>query len=405
MKNIRFFIYFMLIFLVATGLFCAQEKSIPNLFIEADVANLREAIEKIEFVRLVENMDLAQISLKIRKHDFDSIYYLEFKGFGDFEGIDDDYVIKIKSEEDEIQSIIKNIEIALLKYMSKTKLKNNFKIHFDKNMKANKKQEDEWDYWVFQVGGSINLTGEQTRDTQTFSGFVYADRITDEVRLDINLSASYESQNYELIDSTITSVYENYSHTSSLVKSLGDHFAYGFHFGTTQSSYDNLDLYAYITPAVEYNLFPYWKSNHYILRAYYRAGYVYNNYIEETVYNKWEDHLAKQWLSLAFSANENWGTILASISGSNYFHDLTLYRLTTNNSIDFKLFGGLALSLGFDFSLISSQLSLPLSEASEEEILLGEILLETSFDYSLTFGFTYTFGSDKAHVVNPRFGY
>ena len=54
--------------------------------------------------------------------------------------------------------------------------------------------------------------------------------------------------------------------------------------------------------------------------------------------------------------------------------------------------------------MIRDQLSLPIEEATQEEILLHQRKIATDYDYNISFGFRYTFGSIYSNVVNSRFG-
>ena len=59
--------------------------------------------------------------------------------------------------------------------------------------------------------------------------------------------------------------------------------------------------------------------------------------------------------------------------------------------------------LSGDLQLVRDQIYLPRQGATEEEILLRQRELATSFTYSGSIGISYTFGSTSAGVVNPRF--
>lgn len=50
------------------------------------------------------------------------------------------------------------------------------------------------------------------------------------------------------------------------------------------------------------------------------------------------------------------------------------------------------------------QLNLPKGDASLDEILLRRRELATDYDYHISIGLSYTFGSVYSNVVNPRFG-
>jgi len=63
------------------------------------------------------------------------------------------------------------------------------------------------------------------------------------------------------------------------------------------------------------------------------------------------------------------------------------------------------LSLNAGYSQIHNQISLPKGGATLEEILLNRKILATNYSYSMSIGFSYTFGSIYSNVVNPRFGF
>ncbi len=69
-----------------------------------------------------------------------------------------------------------------------------------------------------------------------------------------------------------------------------------------------------------------------------------------------------------------------------------------------RLVRGLSVFMFGNVSRIRDQVFLPLEEASEEEILLGNVRLPTSFEYGMSVGLSYTFGSIYNNIVNPRFG-
>ncbi|MFA9453938.1 MAG: hypothetical protein ACERK6_08490, partial [Candidatus Aminicenantaceae bacterium] len=55
------------------------------------------------------------------------------------------------------------------------------------------------------------------------------------------------------------------------------------------------------------------------------------------------------------------------------------------------------------YERIHDQLALPIGDASIDEVLLRRRELATDYDYSLSVGFRFTFGSVYSNVVNPRF--
>jgi hypothetical protein len=61
------------------------------------------------------------------------------------------------------------------------------------------------------------------------------------------------------------------------------------------------------------------------------------------------------------------------------------------------------LSFSAQYDALRDQISLPRSAATPEEILLRTQQLPTDSTYSITVGFSYTFGSIYNSAVNSRF--
>ena len=75
-----------------------------------------------------------------------------------------------------------------------------------------------------------------------------------------------------------------------------------------------------------------------------------------------------------------------------------------SSSIDVRLFKGFSVEVRGRYDLIRDQLNLPLEGATLDEVLLQRKELATEYEYSISVGFRYTFGSVYSNVVNPRFG-
>ena len=109
-------------------------------------------------------------------------------------------------------------------------------------------------------------------------------------------------------------------------------------------------------------------------------------------------------LSVTFEQKEPWGNVSGRIEGSHFFHDFSKNKLVFSGNISFRLFRGFSLNLNGRYSSIRDQLSLPKEGASFDEVLLRIKQLQTNYSYSLSLGFSYSFGSIFSNVVNPRFG-
>lgn len=235
-------------------------------------------------------------------------------------------------------------------------------------------------------------------------GSLSANRVTPDSKLRMSLSANYNESNFEVDGEKISSYSDRKSFNGLYVKSISDHWSIGTWITASSSTYSNIDIALSPAPAVEYNLFPYSESTRRQLCFLYRLGYSFRRYREETIYDKLSENLLSESLSVTLELKERWGSISGSVEGSHYFHDLSKYRVEIYSDLELRIFKGVSLNLFGVFSLIHDQLSLPKGEATLDEVLLQRKELETNFDYFVSIGFSYTFGSVYSNVVNPRFG-
>jgi hypothetical protein len=101
---------------------------------------------------------------------------------------------------------------------------------------------------------------------------------------------------------------------------------------------------------------------------------------------------------------ERWGSLNASLEGSHYFHDFSKWKFNFFCNLNLRLFEGFSLDISGSYSAIRDQLSLRRGDASERDILTHQREIAKDYDYRMSFGFRYTFGSIFSNVVNPRFG-
>jgi long-subunit fatty acid transport protein len=92
------------------------------------------------------------------------------------------------------------------------------------------------------------------------------------------------------------------------------------------------------------------------------------------------------------------------VEWSQYLNNLDLSRLEADGEVSWRLARGFSLTAGVNASRIRHQISLPRRGATPEEILLELRELQSGYEYRLSFGVTYTFGSIYSSIVNPRFG-
>jgi len=264
---------------------------------------------------------------------------------------------------------------------------------------------DPWDFWTFRIRAGGQLRGEQQQNARSFNGTVTANRTTDALKLEFASFARKSRDSYTLSDSSVyVSTSEQYSADALAVWSLGAHWSAGGRAGANRSTYSNQDLSVSAGPAVEYDIFPYDESTRKKLTFMYTIEPVYFNWEEVTVTGRLSETRLRHQLQVGTQIQQPWGQIFGSVSGVQYFHDLSVHRIDTFAGFTLRLVRGLELNVFGDFSRIKDQFGLPAGGLTDEEILTQRRALETDYQYGVNFSLSYRFGSKFANVVNPRMG-
>src|SRR3989339_344570 len=388
------------------------QKDAVNIYIDCPGFDLNHIKENIRFVNYVRDRKEAYVHIMVNNQATGSggyEYSVFFIGQFQFSGTND--TLKFNTEptstEEETRAQLLNVlKLGLIRYIAKTPQASFISIQYNGNNEgAGENVKDKWDNWVF----SFNLGGWfQGEDSYKYSnawGSVSARRITPDWKLIFSLSESY-NESYYKIDDTTSYISSNNSNSfrNVTVKSLNDHFSAGGSISLNTSTYNNYKFKASLAPALEYNLFKYSESTRKQLRFLYTIGVNQAYYNDTTIFNKTEELLFMQDLSVAFQYIEKWGTISLSVSGSNYLHDFSKNSIDIYSSCSMRIFKGLSLSFSAGYSFVRNQLSLSKEGVSSEEILLRIRALQTSYSYWASVSLSYTFGSIYNNVVNPRFG-
>ncbi len=266
---------------------------------------------------------------------------------------------------------------------------------------------DRWNNWVFSLRGEASLDGEESRREMQLGGSISADRITPDWKITLGAEIEHQRERFN-IDEEDEEPFEVERRERNfrwlVVKGLGEHWSAGATGEVESSTFTNTSLSVSASPAIEYNVFPYSQYTRRQLRILYALGPRSLNYYEETLFLKTEETLVRHELSATFDQRERWGSLEARVEWSQYLHDLDLSRLEADGEVSLRIARGLSVSAEVNASRIRDQLSLPARGATPEEILLRLRQLSSGYEYSFSFGLTYTFGSIFSSVVNPRFG-
>lgn len=385
------------------------KKTAPKVFIDCgmcDIDHIRTEITFVNYVRDRKEADVHVLVTSLRTGAGGREYTLAFIGQNRFEGIDDThkYFTETTDTEDEIrEGMAKALKVGLMSYVAKTPISSRIRISY-RDVVQEAAVKDKWNFWVFSISGNGRLSGEEHYKSKSIRGSFSASRVTPELKISFSLYGSHSQQNFDYDSTSLESTRDSLSLGGLVVKSINDHWSYGAYFDSGSSSYENIKFGLTFQPAIEYNHFPYSQSTRRQLRFLYRIGFNSVKYREETIYNKMEETLWKQSLSITFDIKEKWGSISTTLAGSHYFHDATKYRLTLFNILNIRIIKGLNFFAFGGGSRIHDQLSLVKGDVSLDEILLRRRQLATGYDYFVAVGLSFTFGSIFTNVVNPRFG-
>ena len=270
--------------------------------------------------------------------------------------------------------------------------------------------DDPWNFWVFNVRMTGSMEGQEAERQTQVETRVSADRVTEEWKFGLSGRFDYEENEFDLSSGTVRSINRNGNVYGQLIKSLGAHWSAGMTTYSNTSSSNNTDLSMSISPTVEFAFFPYSQTSTRDFRARYEVNIRRNQYEELTVYNKMDQVLVQNQLMIFSNFRQPWGSSRASISLESYVTDFEeslfdLYNIRFRTEFDIRVARGLSLTTDVELSSVHDQIWLPAQQSNDEDVLLGNKNLPTSFEYEVSLGFSYRFGSIYNNVVNPRFGY
>jgi len=274
--------------------------------------------------------------------------------------------------------------------------------------------QDPWNLWIYRVNGNVNLTGEQlTSRTELTSSFV-ANRVTETWKINLGVSGNYNQRDFKLFvpsttvpggrDTVNEVVLQRTANANALIgRSLNAHWTLGTKVALGFSEPLNQKLALRLSPAIEYNYFPWAEAQSHQLTALYYVGPNYYRYYETTVFDELEETRYNHTLLFSLTQRQTWGNTNLSLEGSHYLHDPERNHVTVSGFMDFRLGRGFSVNLRGSASRVRDQIYIAARPQSERDILTQRQQLQTNFRYSMNVGMSYTFGSIYNSIVNQRF--
>lgn len=370
---------------------------------------------EIEFVEFVRDRNVAQVHVLITSQGTGGggrSFRLSFLGRERFRGLEDEMRFSVRAnlaDEPVLARLAHHVELGLVRYVARTEAADRLRVGYEagageQGRAAISPGEDPWNFWVFEAGLRGGLEGEERSSSIRLFGELEANRVTEETKVELELSGSYAESTFDVDDTTtVTSLRRTYDTEGLVVWSLGPHWSAGAQVSAGHSSFRNQNLTLRTAPGIEYNLFRYEDSERKQLTFLYTIGPEFFDWQEETIFGETSETRARQRLEVSLNVRQPWGSAGGRFEASSFLGDLDRHRLQLFSGVELRLFEGVSLDLFGQVARVQDQINLPAGDATEEEILLRIRELQTDFEYDLSIGFSYTFGSIFSSVVNPRF--
>ena len=410
------FVFLILLCVFESNLFAQESQSQQNgqenaikIFVDG-YWQLDYLRQELKFANYVRDPKLADVYILVSTQSTGgggTEYKIYFNGQKQFSSMNDTLTyVSLPSDADETRraGVVKKMKLGLIRYAAKTPVSDDLKVSYLKTQEEVTEVKDKWNYWVFRTSLHSGLSGEKSFKDYNYNGSFRADRITEDWKMRFYLSSSYNESIFKGDEESFKSINRNTNINATFVKSLGDHWSVGLFGNIRSSTRDNTNLSKKISPALEYNIFPYSMSSRREFRITYRLGYEHIKYRNETIYEKMSENLANSSLEAVLVVKEKWGEVISVLEGNVYFKDLKKNRFEWVNILGIRLFQGFSFDILTVIESIHDQLYLEKGGASYEDLLLRRKELETQYSYYISFGISYTFGSIFNNVVNPRFG-
>jgi len=388
-----------------------ESKKQLNFFLECEACDFTFVRQELKFVSFVRDPKLADVHI-LSSHSHTGSggrkFFLQFIGLKTFEGQNFDYEYLAEQSETDDQTrkgLLKLIQTGILQYYSKSGLLNQVEINLNENELTESVEliTDPWKLWVFQLEAGSYFQKEETQNEYTFNSEIRIDKVTEAWKTRLEGRYQIYRENYFDDGEKIENNQNETEIDANYIKSLSPHWSAGMFGGYSSQTYLNIKHLYEIAPGIEYNIFPWDVSNRKIFTFRYQLGVRNYWYNEITIYDKMEDLLFYEELSLNLELVQPWGTVETSLEGRHYFHDVSKNRLILDAEISVRLTKQFSVFCELEAQVVHDQLYLPKGDASLEDILLERRKQATTYELGGQVGFRFTFGSIYNSVVNERF--
>jgi len=399
----------------------AEEPRLLNVFLDChlviscDTDHFRREIQFVNWVRQREDADVHLI-LTWTPSGAGNAYQFDNIGLGRFQGTDSGLTwtsSPVNTREEIINALTRTMALGFIPYAQALGLTEQLRVEFDpadeiqrlKQAQHDPRQlDDPWDYWVFRINTRADLSGQDRRKTRNLNGSVTANRVTDDLKLELSVSGSFnETENQLSSGDWFTSDRKSWGAEGIAIASLTDHWSMGAQFGANSSSVVNRRAGFRMAPVLEWNLFPYRESTRKQLIFMYQPGVSWVDWWEETIFEKDSEWVVDHRFRTDLNFRQPWGSGGTALQVASLLNDLEKWEMVLEGSVNIRLFRGFSFTIGGNYRLIENQIGLRRRGLTDEEIFTARRQLATDSSYRFNFGITFDFGSVFNNVVNSRF--
>ncbi|HZS60552.1 MAG TPA: hypothetical protein VFA43_14860 [Gemmatimonadaceae bacterium] len=309
------------------------------------------------------------------------------------------------TDDEQRRAIVRLLNLGLVRFVAHTGLAQDLSISYSSNVSNSStiRRPDPWHAWVFGISLAGQFAGQESSQQAQVAGAFTADHVTDAWRLDFSFTNAYTESDLHVDSVNETTIQRYLLGTAQIARSVSPHWSAGFVASASSSTFLNEELAAHFAPAVEFDVFPYAQATHHQLTFLYALGGTYFRFDERTIFDKRTEIRPDQTFTVALAATEPWGSLTGALQAAALLDDFRRNRQILYGDFRVRILSGLSIEIQPSVSAIHDQIYLPAAGATRDDILLARQQLATAYQYQMSVGLTFTFGSIFNGIVNPRF--
>jgi len=402
---------FVIISLFLSLLLQAQNNDKLKIFYDCHTGGCNETYVKqnlpeVEFVRDRNFADVHIMIVSETNGSGGQTYYIDFIGQNTYKDLQDKLSFSTGSDTTQEQmrkQLLKFLKLGLMKFWIKNGLADKLDLHIKTNNQSKTQEKDPWNNWVFKLGASGYFNGNSNGSNRHLSGRISAQQIKEKNKFSLRMNYNIGTSTYNFNGTEIKSEREYFGLSASKIIGINDHWSYGFFTNFRRSKFSNYKFVSQLFAGLEYNFFPYKESSKKSLTLGSKLGTLYNRYFEETVYHKTEEQLYQTQFYISGNLIKKWGNIHAGLNYSTYLHDTALNSMGFSFGTNLRIAKGLNFNTYTYYGISHDQINIAGGNLSLEETLLAQKELQSGYNYFVSLGLSYSFGSIYNTIVNPRF--